>query len=102
MSIEISEFKLTLFTQLSSLVIDEVVDQGLVLRVRARTPGTVVACPQCGEPTERVHGYHQRRSADLPVGGWGCDHRLPGPASAVPNPVLSAAHIPGAGACTGA
>ncbi|MGC5022700.1 transposase family protein [Micromonospora sp. DT47] len=45
------------------------VEQGLVLRVRARTPGTVVACPQCSQPTERVHAYHQRRLADLPVGG---------------------------------
>ncbi|WUJ22448.1 ISL3 family transposase [Micromonospora sp. NBC_00389] len=58
-----------MFPQLSSLVIDEVVEQGLVLRVRARTPGTVVACPQCGQPSERVHAYHQRRLADLPVGG---------------------------------
>jgi transposase len=30
-----------------------------------------VACPGCGEPTRRVHGYHLRRLADLPVGGRG-------------------------------
>jgi transposase len=60
-----------LFPQLSSLVIDEVVDQGPILRVRARTPATVVACPQCGQAAERVHAYHRRRLADLPVGGRG-------------------------------
>jgi transposase len=56
---------------LSSLVIDEVVDQGRVLRVRARTPPTAVSCPQCGQFADRVHAYHQRRLADLPVGGRG-------------------------------
>jgi transposase len=60
-----------LFPQLSSLVIDEVVDQSRVLRVRARTSIAAVACPQCGQPTERVHAYHHRRLADLPVGGRG-------------------------------
>jgi transposase len=60
-----------LFPGLSWLVVDEVVELGLVLRVRARTPGTVVSCPQCGQPTGRVHAYHQRRLADLPVGGRG-------------------------------
>jgi transposase len=59
------------FPELSSLVIDEVVDQGLVVRVRARTPAVAVVCPQCGQPTERVHAYHQRRLADLPIGGRG-------------------------------
>lgn len=61
----------TLFPQLSSLVIDEVVDRAAVVRVRVRgrTPATVVAYPQCGQPAERVHAYHERRLADLPVGG---------------------------------
>ncbi|WP_131770623.1 transposase family protein, partial [Candidatus Protofrankia datiscae] len=27
-----------------------------------------VACPRCGTLTARVHGYHRRRLADLPVG----------------------------------
>ncbi|MGC5322334.1 ISL3 family transposase [Micromonospora arida] len=61
----------TLFPQLSSLVIDEVDDQGPVLRARARTPTVAVSCPQCGQPAERVHAYHRRRLADLPVGGRG-------------------------------
>ncbi|MET8355156.1 transposase family protein [Micromonospora sp. NPDC005206] len=25
------------------------------------------ACPQCGQPTRRVHAFHQRRLADLPI-----------------------------------
>lgn len=31
----------------------------------------MVACPQCGQPTERVHAYHQRRLADVPAGARG-------------------------------
>ena len=37
----------------------------------ARTPPTAVACPQCGQPSQRVHAYHRRRLTDLPVGGRG-------------------------------
>ena len=44
-------------------------DQGRVVRVRARPPATAVACPRCGHPSRRVHAYHQRRLTDLPVGG---------------------------------
>jgi hypothetical protein len=43
-------------------------DQYLV-RVRARTRKVAVACPGCGKLTRRVHGYHLRRLADVPVGG---------------------------------
>lgn len=60
-----------LFPQLSSLVIEEIAEQGSILRIRARTPATAVACPECGEPAERVHAYHRRRLADLPAGGRG-------------------------------
>ncbi|MGW2767936.1 transposase family protein [Streptomyces sp. NPDC001275] len=37
----------------------------------ARTRTGPVACPRCGHPTVRVHGYHRRRLADLPVGRQG-------------------------------
>jgi transposase len=30
-----------------------------------------VACPECDRPSERVHGYHVRRLADLPAAGRG-------------------------------
>ena len=33
--------------------------------------GTAVVCPQCGQPSQRVHAYHRRRLTDLPVGGRG-------------------------------
>jgi transposase len=60
-----------LLPQLSSLLIDEVVEQGSTLLVRARTPAVAVACPQCDQPAERVHAYHVRRLADLPAAGRG-------------------------------
>jgi transposase len=57
------------FSGLSPLVIESLVREGEVVRVRARTPGGPAACPGCGALTERVHGYHQRQLADLPVDG---------------------------------
>ncbi|GAB3850461.1 hypothetical protein GCM10027610_075460 [Dactylosporangium cerinum] len=57
--------------ELSSLVIDEVVDQGRVVKVSARTQRTPVGCPVCGALTRRVHAYHRRRLAALPVAGRG-------------------------------
>ncbi|WP_425463586.1 transposase family protein [Micromonospora olivasterospora] len=39
------------------------------MQVAARTAGTPEACPQCGQLSDRVHAYHQRQLADLPVGG---------------------------------
>ncbi|MER7894560.1 ISL3 family transposase [Micromonospora sp. NPDC094482] len=57
--------------QLSSLVIEEIADQGSVVLVRARTSVRAVSCPDCGEPAERVHAYHRRRLANLPAGGRG-------------------------------
>ena len=60
-----------LFPQLSCLLIDEVVEQGAVLLVRARPPVVAVACPRCDQLTERVHAYHWRRLTDLPAAGRG-------------------------------
>ena len=59
----------TVFSGLSALVIDDVADAGDVIVVRARTSGGAVACPGCGTQTERVHGYHDRTAADVPVYG---------------------------------
>jgi hypothetical protein len=53
------------------MVVDQVVDQGQVVCVRARTRPTAVACPGCGQLTRRVHAYHMRRLADVPAGGRG-------------------------------
>jgi transposase len=57
-----------LFPLLSGMVVEQVAADRLVVRVRARTRAVAVACPGCGKPARRVHGYHQRRLADLPVG----------------------------------
>jgi transposase len=60
-----------LFAGLSSLVLEEVAHQGPVLQVRARTAKVPVGCPRCGTLTRRVHAYHRRRLADVPVAGRG-------------------------------
>jgi transposase len=50
-------------------VIEQVLDQGTTVVVVARTAVAAAACPDCGQLSERVHAYHQRRLADLPVCG---------------------------------
>jgi transposase len=57
-----------LFPLLAAVVIEQVAADGEVVQVRARTRTGGVPCPGCGELSSRVHGYHQRRLADLPVG----------------------------------
>ena len=59
----------TVFSGLSALVIEDVEDAGDTIMVRARTRDEPVACPGCGEETSRVHGYHERTAADVPVDG---------------------------------
>ncbi|WP_177320047.1 transposase family protein [Actinoplanes philippinensis] len=50
-------------------MIEQVLDQGAIVGVVARTAVTAVACPDCRQLSERVHAYRQRHLADLPVGG---------------------------------
>lgn len=57
------------FSGLSALVIEDVRDEDGLVVVRARTRNAAVACPGCGAETARVHGYHERTAADVPVGG---------------------------------
>jgi len=59
----------TVFSVLSSLVVEGVEDAGDTIVVRARTRDEPVACPCCGEETSRVHGYHGRTAADVAVDG---------------------------------
>ena len=59
----------TVFSGLSVLVIENVEDLGEAIRVQARTRDGAVACPRCGTETARVHGYHERTAADVPVDG---------------------------------
>jgi transposase len=67
--IDVTDLVRTVFSGLSALVIEDVEDTGEVICVRARTRDGAVACPGCGTETSRVHGYHERTAADLPVGG---------------------------------
>jgi transposase len=57
------------FSGLSALVVEDVADGGEVVRVTARTRDAPVLCPVCGIPTAKVHGYHWRTVADVPVDG---------------------------------
>jgi len=67
--IDVAELMGIVFSGLSALVIDDVEDAGGMIVVRARTRGGAVACPGCGTETGRVHGYHERTAADVPVDG---------------------------------
>jgi hypothetical protein len=64
---EIDDLTKTVFSGLLPLVIDDVTDEGERIVVRARTPEGPVACPGCRALSGRVHGYHQRTLADVPV-----------------------------------
>lgn len=57
------------FAGLAALVIHDVVDVGSAIRVHARTRAHEVGCPACGALTGRVHSYHLRTVADVPVDG---------------------------------
>ncbi|WP_406729552.1 ISL3 family transposase [Streptomyces sp. GD-15H] len=58
-----------MFSGLSGVVIEGVTDDGDAVVVTARTRGVAVPCPVCGTPTMKVHGYHGRTVADVPVDG---------------------------------
>lgn len=45
------------FAGLSPLVIEDVVDQGELILIQARTPSSAVACPGCG--ALRHHAEHR-------------------------------------------
>ncbi len=57
------------FSGLLPLVVEEVVDEGMQVSVRARTAGGPAECPGCGAESVRVHGYHQRTVTDVPLDG---------------------------------
>jgi transposase len=59
----------TVFSGLSPLVTEDVADEGERIVVRARTPQDMAPCPVCGVSSGRVHGYHWRTVADVPVDG---------------------------------
>jgi hypothetical protein len=55
------------FRGLSPLVIVDVMDQGKLIVVRARTPGDPGVRPGCGAESVRVHGYVERTVGGVPV-----------------------------------
>lgn len=57
------------FSGLSPLVIEDVAGEGERIVVRARTPLDTAVCPVCEASSGRVHGYHSRTVADVPVNG---------------------------------
>src|SRR5580693_6091014 len=67
--VDATEFVGTVFSGLSSLVIEDVENAGEAICVRARTRHGAVACPGCGTETARVHEYRERTAADIPVDG---------------------------------
>ncbi|MEV0730611.1 ISL3 family transposase [Polymorphospora sp. NPDC050346] len=59
----------TVFSGLSPLVVEDVADEGARIVVWARTPQGTADCPVCGASSGRVHGFHPRTVADVPVDG---------------------------------
>jgi transposase len=59
----------TVFSGLSALVIENIRDAEGIIVVLARTRDEPAGCPGCGSETARVHGYHERTAADVPVDG---------------------------------
>jgi transposase len=66
---DVNELVQTVFSGLSPLVIEDVADEGERIVVRARTPQGTAVCPVCGMSSGRVHGFHVRTVADVPVDG---------------------------------
>ncbi len=58
-----------MFSGLSPLVVEGVADEGGRIVVSARTAPGPAGCPRCGAGSVRVHSYHYRRVADLPIDG---------------------------------
>ncbi|GII32960.1 hypothetical protein Pmi06nite_64020 [Planotetraspora mira] len=65
--LDLDELVRVVFSGLSPLVVKDVVDEGERIRVRARTPDGSATCSGCGAETARVHGYHDRTVADVPI-----------------------------------
>lgn len=58
-----------LFPQLTAVRVELVAATGRVLRFDAATCAGSVACPVCGQFSDRVHSRYERRLSDRGVGG---------------------------------
>ncbi|GAA2357315.1 hypothetical protein Cme02nite_50920 [Catellatospora methionotrophica] len=56
-----------MFAGLAPLVLEEVVDIGAWIRIRALTRAHALPCPDCGAASGRVHDYHERTVNDVCV-----------------------------------
>jgi transposase len=66
---DVNSLVVLVFSGLSGAVVEGVTDGGDAVVVTARTRDVAVPCPVCGMPTMKVHGYHGRTVADVPVDG---------------------------------
>lgn len=66
---DVNELVQMVFSGLSPLVMEDMADEGERIVVRARTPLDTAVCQVCGASSGRVHGYHWRTVADVPVDG---------------------------------
>ncbi|WP_262391622.1 ISL3 family transposase, partial [Nocardiopsis sp. CNR-923] len=64
---DVKELLKIVFSGLLPLIIEEVLDEGTQIRLRARTPDRPAHCPLCEAPSAKVHAYHQRTLTDTPV-----------------------------------
>ncbi|GGN31921.1 hypothetical protein [Streptomyces fuscichromogenes] len=64
---DVNEPVQTVISGLSPLVVEDVVDEGERIVVRARSPLDTAVCPVCGASSESVHGCHWRSVADVPM-----------------------------------
>ena len=67
--VDVNSLVNTVFSGLSALLVEDVADGEDAVVVTARTLDAGVPCPACGALTARVHGYHRRTVADVPVDG---------------------------------
>ncbi|WP_207947313.1 ISL3 family transposase [Actinomadura sp. 7K507] len=58
-----------MFSGLAAVVVEGVSDGVDAVLVAARTRDDPVPCPLCGTPASKVHAYHGRTVADVPVDG---------------------------------
>ncbi|MFE7278742.1 transposase family protein [Streptomyces sp. NPDC057623] len=56
-------------SHLDAVRVERVWSAGGVVRISARTRELMVACPDCGRESERVHSRYLRTLADVAVGG---------------------------------
>ena len=66
---DVNELVQMVFSGPFPLVVEDVADLGERIVVLARTPQGAAVCPVCGASSGRVHGFHLRTVADVPVDG---------------------------------